>query len=318
MTETYLVSPSQFRVHKTCPEQHYYTYGLQLRPRKRDTKFDVGSYFHELAHFYYQLLKSGYKIGDPHTISAMDTKLRNDLKEVKPSFQKTLLQVHIMFMRYLKRRTSVIDSNIEILEVEKELQLLVPGTTVGIHGILDLLYRKRGKLVIRDHKTGENKSAHSNESISFDDQLLTYAVMVWKIFNEIPIIEINWVNSKVDYKTEPTNDQLFGHYTKTLTKDYLEGYWTYLQEYVYHMQTVPRIRSMTTFKCKQCPYIDPCLFALRGLDNRNLIEANFEKVPRNYDYQRFTEIAKANKDSRPDSSSQTNELDFGELRINFS
>lgn len=293
-SKPYLVSPSQFRAHKDCTQLHKYVYGMNLRPVGENRKMAKGTYFHELAHFYYQLIKSGYEIGSPHTLAAMDTKLSNDLQDIDAQYAGVVLAVHLMFRRYLERRTKEIDQGIEIIEVEKKLEYVFPGTTHGIQGIADLIYRNKitKKLTLRDHKTGENQNAYSDEALLYEDQLMTYAVLLWLETGEVPSIEISWINAKVDYKTPPTNDQLFRMYRKELTKDLLEAWWTYLQEYVYYMRTVPVIRSMNAWKCKKCDFRDPCLFEMKGLDAGNILKANFIEVPRGYDYAKFTEIAR--------------------------
>jgi len=300
----YLVSPSQFSCHQKCPQLHKYIYEMGYRPNLGTEKhFEVGLYFHELAHFYYQLLKAGYKVGDPLTFSAMDTKMRNDIMEVHDDFIGTLTQVHLIFRRYLDRRTEDIDMGIQIVEVEKELQYPL-YENAGLHGIVDLLYRSRGRLILRDHKTGENKSAHSDDSVEMDAQLILYACIIWMLFDEVPIVEISWVNTKIDYKNGATNDQLFGLYRKTLTKEYLEAFWTYFRDYVYHMQTVPAIRHISSFNCKGCKFRDPCNFELRGLSIKGMLESNYKHVERDYEFSKFTEIAR--KHTKTDTSSEIN------------
>lgn len=314
--EPYLISPSQFSAHKECPQKHFYIYGLQLRPKQANQSMLVGTYFHELSHFYYQLLKAGYEIGNPLTINAMDTKLRNDMAEVDSSYIDTLLQTHIVFRRYLDRRTQEIDRGIDILEVEYTLQYNI-SEVLGLMGIVDLIYRSKGRTVIRDHKTGQ-RNTYSAEGMYFEDQLLTYACMWWLNTGEVPDIEISWINSKATYANPPTNDQLFGLYRKTLSKDYLEAYWQYVQEYVYHMRSVPAIRFMNSFKCKSCAFREPCNTDLRGIDTRNMIEADFIKVPRNHDYAKFTELAR--KKSSGDKEDKRSDGDSGgfEFSLNFS
>lgn len=313
--ELYKISPSQFSVHKECARKHSYVYGQSLRPKARETKFEVGSYWHELAHHYYKLLATGYTINDPEFIHLFERKLIKDLENCKPAYQKVLFQVHIMFRRFIKMQSHRIDSNIEIVAVEEEL--LVPiSDNVQIQGIADLLYRRTGKLVLRDHKTGEFKSAHSEATLEYNDQLLTYAAMVWKLWGEIPDIEISWINAKVDYKSPPTREQLFGLYTKPLTKRMLEGFWTYLEEYVYYMESSPPIRALNGFRCKGCVFKEPCLFDLRGEDETPLIEALFKVVPRDYDFQAFTELS--NKNSSDDSESVENSITLpGGIRLSF-
>jgi hypothetical protein len=316
VTTTYLISPSQFRAHKDCPQRHQYVYGQGLRPKATAPHFVVGSYFHELMHFYGQLLKAGYVAGDIHTIAAMDAKLQSDLEIVQDEFIPTLLRVHLMFRRYMARRTVKIDSNIEIIEAEMNVEFAM-NSDVGIMGIIDLLYRRKGRLTIRDYKTGENKSNHSSDSIEMNDQLLTYACVVWKLYDEVPDIEIEWVNSKVDYKTPPTNEQLFETFHKTLDKKWLEAWWTYTIEYVYHMQSVPSIRLINDYKCKKCDFKEPCNRSLRGLDVSNLIAANYKVVSRNHDFAKFTEIARKKSDNSIGDSRDSGRGDSSEMRINF-
>jgi hypothetical protein len=311
----YLVSPSQFSCHQKCPQLHKFIYEMGFRPKiGSERHFDVGLYFHELAHYLYQLMKAGYKVGDPLLYSAMDTKMRNDIVEVQDDFIGVLTQVHIVFRRYLDRRIEEIDTGIQIVEVEKELKFPI-YENAGLHGIVDLLYRSKGRLILRDHKTGENKSAHSDDSVEMDAQLILYACIIWQLFNEVPIVEISWINSKVDYKNGATNDQLFGLYRKTLTKEYLEAFWTYFKDYVYHMQTVPAIRHISSFNCKGCKFRDPCNFELRGLSIKGMLESNYKHVERDYEFRKFTEIAR--KHSKRDTSSESDsDLDGGWFTIN--
>lgn len=296
----YLVSPSQFSCHQKCPQLHKFIYEMGYRPLLGTEKhFDVGLYSHELMHFYFQLIKAGYKVGDPLLYSAMDTKMRNDIVEVHDDFIGVLTQVHLIFRRYLDRRTTEIDTGITVIEVEKELEYpLYEGA--GLHGIVDLLYKSKGRLILRDHKTGENKSAHSSDSVEMDAQLILYACIIWFLYGEVPLIEISWINSKVDYKGFASNDQLYGLYRKTLSEDYLRAFWTYFTDYVYHMQTVPAIRHISSFNCKGCKFRDPCNFDLRGLSIKGMLESNYKHVERDYEFKKFTEIAR--KHTKTDSS----------------
>lgn len=149
-----------------------------------------------------------------------------------------------------------------------------------------------------------------------DDQLLTYACIIWKMYGEVPDIEVSWVNSKTDYKGQPTNDQLFRTYYKVMTKEYLEAFWTYTGQYVYHMQTVPAIRNIIGFRCKNCKFKDPCMFSLRGFDIRNMLQSNYVHVPRNHDYRKFTEIARKNP-TRNSVDKSSEDIPSGRITIDF-
>lgn len=301
----YLISPSQFSVHKDCSFKHQYVYGLSLRPKQREGHFEVGTYFHELAHHAFKTMRAGgFQPTDPAFLALIEQKLQKDLAESKSEYLSVLMQVHIMFRWYLERQAPQIDSNLEIIDVEREvIYPIIDG--VSIQGILDLVYRKRTspQIIIRDHKTGANKASHTEEGLELNDQLMTYACLVYFTYGEVPIIEISWINSKVNWSKTPTHDQLYNRISRKLDKNTIESFWKYLQEYVYHMQATKPIRALSSFNCKNCVFKEPCLFDLRGLDQRPILDANYKKVPRDYDFIKFTEITRKhsgdNRQSKP-------------------
>lgn len=80
---------------------------------------------------------------------------------------------------------SQLHDNFEVLGVEVPLRYeVLPG--VDLVGSLDLLVRDKrtGKLWVVDHKTCA--SFIDPEALVFDDQMMTYLWLVWKVYDEIP------------------------------------------------------------------------------------------------------------------------------------
>jgi len=220
--------------------------------------------------------------------------MERNLEEADPVFLNIYLQVHIMFMRYMDKRSPVIDRGIKIERVEEELRLeLEPG--LDLMGILDLVYYDKGDIVLRDHKTGASAAAHSDAKMEVQDQLLFYACLYWQIHDVIPSIELSWISSKTDYKKVPEYDQLFRRFRRKLTLEELTGFWTYIQEYVYHMRSVTPIRKVQS-QCATCQFHDPCIMSLRGLNVDHIIENRYHKVTRDYEFTKFTQISSEHTD----------------------
>lgn len=274
-----------------CPMRWYYNYGLSLRPIGLEKHFHVGSYWHELAHFYYELLKSGMELGSKALNLAMQSLMMENFEKAAPEFRPIYIQVHLMFDRYLKRRTESLDRNIEILEVEKELRIEVePG--LDLMGIADLIYVKKGRLIIRDHKTGANASRYSAEKMQYESQTWFYACLYWKMTGQVPDIEISWINSKTDYVNGPPaeNARLFRNFIHPLEESDLEGYWQYILRYVNLMRSVDPIRNISG-NCSSCRYREPCILSMRGFPVDRILEGSFKVVPRGYEFSKFTEVS---------------------------
>lgn len=291
-SQRYQISPSQLSAHKDCAEKWHYSYGMGYRSIGNETFFQKGSYFHELSHFYYQLIKSGFEVDSPALIAAMKSKLKDDFSKAPVGLIPIYVETQIMWMRYMNDRSPQIDQGIKIIAVEYEVRYYHEPLDLDFMGILDLAYRDRkGQLWLRDHKTGANASAHGADKMPTQDQLLFYSVFWYLIFGEIPGFEVNWINSKTDYRTEPTLDKLFKTARYIPTKVELEAFWTYLQEYVYAMQSNPPLRKIGS-NCARCPFNEPCMLSLRGEDVSVILANKYKKVDRKYEFRHFTEYAK--------------------------
>lgn len=255
----------------------------------REVHLDVGSYFHELAHVMGQMYLAGFTPGDDVVIDAMDKRMKQDFANSKPEHLQVIYKVNNMFRPYMERISPKVDKNRVFEHVEVELKLEVQDYI--LHGIIDAIYREgfNKVLIVRDYKTGTSAEAHSPAKLACNPQLFFYGCLVWKIFGEIPILEIQWANS-TDYKSRQPDTKMYRNFRYTPKEYELEGFWTYLQEYVNFMRTTPPIMNRTT-ACATCPYNEICTSELKGLSTGVIKSANFIKIERDYSFGRFTEIS---------------------------
>ena len=183
-----------------CPQEWYYGYKEQLKRQNQNTfHMDRGTYFHRLCHYYYNLLRTGYRPGSPTVRAAMEKKIKEDLKEMTVDTVTLLATSQPQFLDYIENYSPKIDMNIKIVEVEYEFHVLVQtpkGRFIFLHGFIDLVYRDlMNRLRVRDHKTGERKDTWNQEKAKFDNQLFFYDLAMYILYGEqIDVVEINFIN----------------------------------------------------------------------------------------------------------------------------
>lgn len=308
------ISPSQISVWQDCPTKWKFNYVDALK-KKQISKlyFDVGNYFHELSHVYYQFLQAGYKAGDPFVIDMMMNRIRNDMNDMTEDSVEVYSTVSSMMSRFLSYQSPKIDKDIEVISVEHfiEEQVITPqGNEVILQGYVDLIYRdKAGNLRLRDHKTGTNPGNWRPEKLKLMPQLLFY-IAIYKLGHGeiINQVEVSYINSRV-YKTkQPAIEDQFKLLRHIHSDKALETYLEDILHLVDFMLSVPPYKRYST-ECASCPYFDICQLEVKGMPTENLIKSNYEKVERDYGVElRFTsrDTQNTQKDSegnKTDSSS---------------
>jgi hypothetical protein len=280
------VSPSRIGAFLECPKKYDYIYRQELVPLG-PTKgfFNKGNYFHELAHVYYQLIQSGAEPGSPHVLAAITRRIQNDSQrtnslDLLPVYHTVIRAI----TRYINEHSPRIDKGIEVLGVEEEIELPVTGR-FSLFGYLDLRHRTRDRLRIRDHKTGQK--AWSKIDVQFSNQLLMYAVIIWALTSEIPVAEINYINTKEYTKPKPYSD-MFTFTQVTYSERELQIYFNEICKLIDHMldsEPTPAYGQ----HCRYCPYQTICYASRKGIDVTPLVESNFKKVPRTKRHDSFTQ-----------------------------
>lgn len=186
------ISYSQMTTFKQCRLKWWYSYGLDLEPKKPSRALLFGDLTHRLLADYY----SGV-----HDADVVVRDFRNEALAQFDYFEEeiALLDDDIdMVLAIMERYREFAQENdaweVVGVEVPFELKVYKPGgvrACCALVGFIDLLVRDdRGRLWIVEHKTAA--TLPDEESLVLDDQLSTYAYAVKTLMQE-PVQGI-WYN----------------------------------------------------------------------------------------------------------------------------
>lgn len=292
-----------------CPQSWEFAYVDGIKRKGSKTFFDLGNYFHELSHVYYQLIEQGGKPGDKFALDYIMSRIRRDLATVSEDNIEIMNRVMKMMSRFITEQSPRIDNRIEILGVElhMEVSYVTPkGRDVILQGYIDLLYRDMAKRVrVRDHKTGANAGSWNQRKLELLPQLLSYLVLVHDFTEHKPIDgEISFINS-YDYKKKiPTTDEMFALYRNVYTQYAVDKFREHLlrtMDAILDRKEVGYAHTNYSSDCASCQYFDICTLALRGADTQPVISQRYEKVERDYGTNSLTAVEIKAKDSEKNS-----------------
>lgn len=282
------LSPSQLGVFNRCEMVWYHTYIDELKKIKPNPAFFAkGTYFHQLLHFYYQLIQAGLRIGSDELEERMMHRIQQDLAELNDENIEVVTSVVKMVNRYINIQSPKIDGRIHrILGVEYPIDVAIdtPVGPIQLDGYIDLVYMdKFGNVYIRDHKTGQ-KNSWFQAMLDLESQLLMYSVSLTEMgVEKVKYGEINFANS-YNYKKEPPVQDLF----KLFSVEYSARQIANFREYLVRKAT--RILSLRkgeaeaeytfTKDCGKCDFHDICKAELRGQPTNGLITQQYVKVDR--------------------------------------
>lgn len=246
---------------------------MGIKPKWKSFRpLDKGNYIHELLHYYYNLLKS-YEIGDEQIIQLMQERMKEDLENANSpdslSFFNECISTVIGYILY---RSPIIDSHVRSdFQVESHLEYTFLDRL--FHGYIDFIYfnTSLNNWVIRDHKTGARNS-WNQKKVETLPQLLFYGTIFYLLFEEVPYLELSWINSDPP-KSEKAKTPKWDIY-RFKPKDYtLLGFWRYLVEVHKQQKTLHTLRNLT--ECANCPYFLICDSELKGLSADLIIKTQF-------------------------------------------
>lgn len=284
------VSPTQISLFTTCQKAWEFNYITRIKRPGRKVYFDVGGYYHELSHVYYQMLREGQKAGSEFTQQYMDSRIKRAFSEVTGENVELVATVSRMIRDFVRYQSPIIDNRIQVIEVEDFLELLVDlpsGRQVVFNGYADLIYRDRsGALRVRDHKTGQSVRNYTPNSLRLNPQLLFYSALYWKLTGSMALdVEISWASS-YPYKAKnlPPADQRFKLIRQIHNPASIENYWSYLVQRAESMLNASPIENYGT-QCASCQYAPLCELNLRGFDIGDMIRSQYEKIDRSYTHE---------------------------------
>lgn len=302
-------SPSQVDKYEECPQLWDFVYVQQLTPKHRQAKFDKGLYIHELMHVYYHLLREGHSPGSDIVITSITSRIQNDLANANADNIKVYRDVMEAMVRFITRQSRKIDLGIKILGVEDvyECPATTPaGTEIILHGIRDLVYKDmRGRTIIRDHKSSEKAGSWSEKRLELHGQTLTYGAVWYKMTGEVPIVEVNFINT-LHYAKEQDLSKYFGLYRIEHTETVYEQFWDTTLRLIDVMLESPVLPHFGD-RCNSCAFHEICLRKMRGTSYDALLRSNFEVTDRGYSIRRGSGYS---QDNSTDNSKYSFHLDF--------
>ena len=276
-----LISPSRIKTFQECPKKYDYIYNQELVSKAPPKgHFNKGNYVHELLHVYYQLLKSG--AATPGSQFAELSITRRIQTDIQIAGDRSLIPVYGVcnktLTRYIREQSRRIDATIDkIIGIEHEM--IYPFTDLrAIFGYADLIYVDRsGNIRVRDHKSGEKAKKKTDAVWSM--QLLMYATILWKLYGQVPIAEMSYLNTKEYASKAPSFEQAFTFNTVTYTAKELQVFFDEI------CRVIDKMLSSTPDPhygehCAWCPFQDACLQSRKGIDPQPILDMQFKHVPR--------------------------------------
>lgn len=236
--------------------------------------FAKGSYVHELLHYYYELVKSGFMVGDPILVVSIKDRIMNDLQELGEGADFGFFNdVSRTVVNYVEHRSPIIDSDIERFQIENHLQWSYDGR--NFHGFADLIYWDKVKKcwVIRDHKTG-TRNTHTLQSVKRNGQLLFYGTLFYKMTGNVAEVEINFANSSPPLK--PGKTVIFNTIRVQHSETVYKNFWRYLCETHEAQKNLKPLRNL--FACGNCPYFLICESELKDLSSDLIIRSRYKRA----------------------------------------
>lgn len=279
-------SPSSLSVYNECAVKWEYAYVDSLKSKGTKQYFELGNYFHELAHHLYRAVANGMKIGSNELMAFMEARIRQDATTVTLESAEIMNTVFKMMRDYVLRQSPKIDSGIKsIYGVEATLSVHARtphGHDVILEGIADLVYYTiDGQMVLRDHKSGA-KNPYSDEYLQIMAQLLFYAAVLVEKTHKVPKLELSYINS-FDYKDRSKQSlyKLFNLYSHTPNLAKIHNFWEYLLN---RIDTILETEPQPSFgqQCSSCSFKGICLMKLEDMNPTHYIMGQYDKAKRDY------------------------------------
>jgi len=274
-----VISPSQMQVWDRCENQWKFNYRWGYIPVRTKDYFQVGTFVHALLAVHYKARMEGRRdtwdevlayANNDVDFGSMDT---NEITSWKRAVR--------IVQRYLAEYAPVHD-NFRILDVERHF--IVPMQSPGgieykLQGYFDLLIELDGRMYLFDHKTVGQSRFWTNAEAEMDPQMTLYQLGLNTQGYNIHATMINQLNT-YDYKefnavpVEKLYKRLDTYRTPAQIENMSLEVGKVIDEIVKSLETDSYRKSLRK-DCKSCPYREPCLLELKGIDVTNYMAATF-------------------------------------------
>lgn len=281
-----VISQSEVDSFLSCKRRHYYAHFEKIKPKVYSKALNRGTIGHDVLARYYLSLK------ELKTYDQAEEDARAVLNNyAQPENMEVLLELSLILNRFFPWAAAT-QTNWEILEVEQEHRIDVPGTDLVYPFKADLLVydRVKGKTFLVDHKfiqdfykddliailpqMGKYVGALQMAGTKVDDgiyqMLRTRSVKSTDINDHLRLQYMNLKQVKIDryLKEQFSGMKQIAAASKIDQETYRENF---------------ALRSANQFNCRTCPYLDLCTLDLQE-GNRDLHIRSFYE-PNDYGYE---------------------------------
>jgi len=274
-----LISPSQYGVWDRCEFAWFINYKLGFVPSKKKDYFQVGTCCHELLAIFYGGKRDGV---DPKTIwntiveYAQSRLSQDNLSADDVTAWKRSLRI---VRRYITEWAPIKDE-FRILEVERHfvVKMLTPkGREFELQGYTDLLIELRGKIYLFDHKTVGQKKWWTQLQADMDPQMGLYTLGLRREGYKVHGVIINQLNTYdyKDWESKPLTDlyyRLETYRTETQLDNIARHIGKAVDEIIDRGDSGDYRKSLRK-DCERCPYVEPCLYDLKGINPMGLLQS---------------------------------------------
>ena len=200
----------------------------------------------------------------------------------RPGADVTLISRAIALMdKYVHDWARVKDTKWKILEVQKYIDVpfeTPEGNVFMLEGYLDLLIEINSKIWLVETKTyGGGQWGWSDKELQMEAQSPTYIAGLRKMGIDVYGVIYNLMNT-YDYKNPAETEKYFQREKIYKTPAEIDNIVLQLgatvDEIINHKGLY---RKNMTRDCKFCPFQEPCLYDIKGIDNTHFLEMIFQK-----------------------------------------
>lgn len=162
-----------FNLYQNCPWKFFIKYYLKLVPKRTDEALINGAAFHEGKAVFYTT----------HSKDRALKKVKSEIKDRKHEYaneelyERSLQRIPVMLDSWIEERGWEDLEDYEILDVEREIHMEIPGTNGKIATMrIDLIVQDKvdGEILIVDTKTSSSSHKTAYNALIMSDQVTMY------------------------------------------------------------------------------------------------------------------------------------------------
>ena len=281
-----IISQSEVDSFLSCKRRHYYAHGEKIVPIQSSAALNRGTIGHDALDAYFTTRKNGG--GHSASVEAGMDRLNSHFSTENI---KVLTELTPILQYWFNTAAPQLTGAWEILEVEKEYRLEVPGPQVNGETLvfpfkIDLLIKNvhTGKIYVVDNKFLQD--FYSNDLITVLPQLAKYVGAMRMMGHDVSGALYNMIRTR-PMKSGSLNDKVRvvdAGLNDAKIKGYLREQFSAMRQ-IKHLKDIDRdtwrdkyaLRTANQFNCRACPFLDLCTIDLTGANGRDLHVKSFYK-----------------------------------------